>query len=150
MRYVSDGKCVRCGAEKGALLWATQRAEQQRKHSEWAEKNPGRVRELFANWRKANAAKDRADSLRWQHENRSRIRAAIAKRKAALLQRMPAWADPEEIQAIYAKAALMGHGFEVDHIIPLQGVNVSGLHVGCNLQIIPTQQNRAKGNRFAG
>jgi hypothetical protein len=38
-------------------------------------------------------------------------------------------------------------GYEVDHIIPLKGRNVSGLHVLENLQYIPAELNRSKGNR---
>jgi len=75
--------------------------------------------------------------------------------RAAKLQRMPSWltnAQLTEIGAFYALAQelqiLNNAPFEVDHIIPLQGENVSGLHVPWNLQILPQDLNRSKGNRL--
>ena len=43
-----------------------------------------------------------------------------------------------------------GTVWHVDHIIPLQGKIVSGLHVVDNLQVIPGSENSRKGNRFYG
>jgi hypothetical protein len=59
--------------------------------------------------------------------------------------------DPNNVSAIYKLAANMraqGKDVQVDHIIPLNGVNVSGLHVSWNLRIVPSAENRAKGNKF--
>jgi hypothetical protein len=37
---------------------------------------------------------------------------------------------------------------QVDHEIPLQGENISGLHVPWNLQVIPASKNQSKGNKY--
>lgn len=68
-----------------------------------------------------------------------------ARRKAAKLQRTPKWADLNKIKEIYSNCPL---GHHVDHIIPLQGDTVSGLHVENNLQYLLPKDNLSKGNKF--
>ena len=64
----------------------------------------------------------------------------VAKRK-----QMPAWADEQKIKDIYANRP---DGYHVDHIVPLQGALVCGLHVENNLQYLPAKQNISKSNSF--
>jgi hypothetical protein len=78
------------------------------------------------------------------------------KRLTGKLQRTPIWNTEEDmwmIEQAYELAALrtkmFGFVWHVDHIIPLQGKLVSGLHVPTNLQVVPALHNLAKGNRFA-
>lgn len=77
------------------------------------------------------------------------------KRKAAKLQRIPCWLTADEfwmIEQAYEICALRtkmtGIEWHVDHVIPLQGKLVSGLHTPYNLQVIPAVINTAKGNKF--
>ena len=77
------------------------------------------------------------------------VRTAItAKRRAKLLQATPAWADFEAIKSFYACAKTMETPHEVDHIVPLQGKNVCGLHWEKNLQVIPKTENRKKSSKL--
>ena len=69
-------------------------------------------------------------------------------RDAALKVRTPTWANREAIDAIYAEAQRMN--MTVDHIVPLRGKTVSGLHVEYNLQLLTHGENARKGNRFYG
>ena len=73
-------------------------------------------------------------------------------RRAAKLQQTPSWANDQLIAAYYKEAKrleeLTGIQFHVDHIIPLQGELVSGLHVETNLQLLPAHENLGKSNRF--
>lgn len=79
-------------------------------------------------------------------------RAILARYRAAMLQAMPSWADREQIKEVYKIADVLagecGETLHVDHIIPLQGKNVSGLHVPWNLQVLTAFHNRSKGNRL--
>ena len=67
------------------------------------------------------------------------------KRIAAQLQRTPKWADLKAIKQFYLNCP---KGYEVDHIIPLQGVNVSGFHVVSNLQYLTPIENNRKSNKY--
>ena len=79
-------------------------------------------------------------------KGKTTMNAINAKRRAAKLQRTPAWADLEAIRQFYAGCP---KGYEVDHIVPLQGVNVSGLHVLNNLQYLTKSENSSTGNGYA-
>lgn len=79
------------------------------------------------------------------------LRAKRARRRCAQLSRTPKWLtaqDKKAIKAIYdeavAKTTATGTLYHVDHIIPLQGKLVSGLHVPSNLQIITAEENLKK------
>jgi hypothetical protein len=80
------------------------------------------------------------------------IRFHAARRRVVKLQRTPPWADQDKILAIYRQARAMtdatGVVHHVDHVYPLQGELVSGLHVHTNLQVLPWRENVSKGNRF--
>lgn len=64
----------------------------------------------------------------------------------AVKQQTPPWAKPEKIRAWYVLAR--AQRLTVDHIIPLKGQLVSGLHVENNLQLLTKSQNSRKGNRI--
>lgn len=65
----------------------------------------------------------------------------------------PSWADRSAIASMYRKARSItkqtGIRHEVDHVIPLRGKSVSGLHVHSNMQVIPATENRRKLNSFS-
>lgn len=107
------------------------------------------------------AAERKAEELRQQieaeyqaqrHERRAAlVRHHAAKRRAAQLQRTPAWADTAAILEVYQRAReltmVTGVMHHVDHHIPLQGRLVSGLHVAENLRVVTWIENITKGNR---
>lgn len=82
--------------------------------------------------------------------------AKYAKRRALKLQATPKWLTTkhfEQIKDIYKQAKeletiFFNRKFHVDHIVPLQGKNVCGLHVPWNLQILTAEENLSKGNRY--
>ena len=68
-------------------------------------------------------------------------------RDATQRQATPSWANLNKIRLIYLKCP---RNMEVDHIIPLKGKNVCGLHVDYNLQYLTKSENSRKGNRCGG
>lgn len=70
-----------------------------------------------------------------------------AMRRARRLQATPKWLTKEhkeQIKAIYKDCP---NGHHVDHIMPLKGKEVSGLHVPWNLQYLPGIVNKMKSNK---
>ena len=102
------------------------------------------------------ALKDKiAEQSRLWRINNPHLNAKKAnKRRAAKLQRTPVWLSDDDcwmIEQAYELAAtrtkLFGFSWHVDHVIPLQGKTVSGLHVPTNLQVIPGKENLMKHNK---
>lgn len=68
-----------------------------------------------------------------------------AKRRAEERQAIPPWANLNKIKGIYDNCPL---GYHVDHIFPLNGENICGLHVETNLQYLLAEDNMRKGNKM--
>tara|TARA_R110000868_G_scaffold215154_1_gene465247 strand:- start:550 stop:1185 length:636 start_codon:yes stop_codon:yes gene_type:complete len=106
-------------------------------------------------WREQNRDASRRASKNWALNNQDKVIANIAKRRAAKMQRTPNWLTEEhrkQIEDIYREAKMRevetGIRHHVDHIIPLQGKLVSGLHVPNNLCVIPATENIRKRNHY--
>ena len=69
------------------------------------------------------------------------------KHKLFILDRTPNWADLRKIKQIYKNCP---EGMHVDHIVPLHGKLVSGLHVEYNLQYLSAEDNMSKSNKYCG
>lgn len=85
-------------------------------------------------------------------EHRAKSAHLTAKRRYSKRLATPWWADLEEIQKVYALCAKVtkktGIAMAVDHIIPISGKNVCGLHVHWNLRIISKSANSVKNNKL--
>jgi hypothetical protein len=94
----------------------------------------------------------KASAKHYRQENREKVRAWNGSRRAALRNACPAWADKKAIAAKYREAVSMeretGIAHHVDHIIPLAGARVCGLHVAENLAVIPAGDNLRKGVKY--
>ena len=91
---------------------------------------------------------DRREYYRQRYSDNKKVRAhMIAKaalRRAKKLQATPKWANIDSIKEIYQNCP---DGYHVDHVIPLQGENVTGLHVEYNLQYLLAIDNFRKSNK---
>lgn len=85
-------------------------------------------------------------------KNKPAYIASSRARKKRLVARTPVWSDIGACEAFYSMAMratrCTGIRFEVDHIVPLKGERVSGLHVPGNLRILSKLENMRKKNRF--
>lgn len=157
--------CVDCKAFKAEYRKQNSRtqyaAEWQRNNKDkvaqyqktWLTANSKKRRAIEAAWKRKNPEKVAAYSAKagakWASENKGKRLASVRARQIAQRHRTPVWADLGRIAEIYQLAAQKtketGVPHEVDHVLPLQGEYVSGLHVHTNLQVLSRSANRSKG-----
>lgn len=93
-----------------------------------------------------------ANSKAYYEQNRANYLEYYYARQERTKQATPPWCDRSAIRAIFAKAKQMtqktGIQHDVDHIVPLRGKTVSGLHVPENLRVIPSAENKRKAAKF--
>jgi len=119
--------------------------------AEYSSANKGKNLE----YRLANKARYIEYQKNYLISNRDKINAKTAKRRALKLKATPSWltkTDFDQIAELYTCAQMFklytGQEYHVDHIVPLQGKNVCGLHVPWNLQVIPAKENVTKSNKL--
>jgi hypothetical protein len=149
-RYTSSSRCRACVEETYSTdeHKAYHRANQNR----YREVDRTSYREADTRYREANREKRREkDRLYYQANRGKRIASANARIKH-ICAATPKWADRAAILALYEMAASLtettGEPYEVDHIIPLQGRHVCGLHVPENLRVVHRDVNRQKSAKF--
>jgi 5-methylcytosine-specific restriction endonuclease McrA len=113
--------------------------------------------EYKRNYKIKNKDKIRLVDINWRSLNQEKVNANRMKYIATQLQATPPWLTKEQLkqmQEVYKKALelykLDGVKRHVDHIIPLKGKTVSGLHVPWNLQILTATENMQKSNKLIG
>jgi len=139
---------VKAWREANPDKWAAQ-------SKRYAQKHPEKIVEKTTRWVSNNPEYAAKVSKRSRIKHADRVLANKAKYRADKIQRTPKWVDSEElwiIKEIYklaiARTKLHGFSWHVDHIIPLNGKTVSGLHVANNLQVIPGELNLLKNNKY--
>lgn len=117
--------------------------------------NPTPIKEKAALWQKTHKKAVKAKNSRWKRNNLDKVAAQASKRRSSRINAQPPWLNRQqikEIQWFYATAKelswLSEEPLQVDHIVPLLGKAVCGLHVPWNLQILPKSANLKKGNRL--
>lgn len=121
---------------------------------QWRANNPEHGHDYY----ERNKEKILLYSKQYRKKNAGKVNSWTCRRQLALINRTPKWltdAQLKEIEWYYVTAKELQWLSDptdiltVDHIIPLQGKNVSGLHVPWNLQILPMTDNSKKGRKNA-
>ena len=91
----------------------------------------------------------------WRQRNKDKANALYAHRRASKKNATPPWltkTDKEEIAELFTVCQMFkvytGQSYHVDHIAPLTNSFVCGLHILCNLRVIPAFDNLSKNNKF--
>lgn len=108
---------------------------------------------LNKKWREENRERKREINLSWKKRCSGKVNSHTAARRASKHNATPEWLTEEqksEIEQTYWLArdlrSVTGEDYHVDHIVPLKGKDVCGLHVPWNLQVLPSDLNYLKGN----
>lgn len=156
-QYLANGKRYREeNKEAIAARLKGRRLANPKKFKEWADRDYTKNRDAYirraTEWIKANPEKNKAFRKKCPSSSPLMNRIRAAKRRGVKKCATPQWFDDALVEAVYTEAerlsAETGIPHEVDHVVPLQGRMVSGLHVADNLQIITREENRKKSNAW--
>ena len=156
--------------EKAAEYYLANKEKIKQKSLLYYENNKEQCIERNRSYRKENSEKIYLTQKIWANENKEKLNKSRKiyyeknhekwliygqNHRISKIKRVPSWLSDDDkwmIQEIYhlakLRTSLTGVKWEVDHIIPLQGKNVSGLHVPTNLRVITQRENRSKWNLF--
>ena len=129
------------------------------RNKEYREQNREKIlernKEYSKEYYEQNKEKITKQLKEYRNQNKDKRNALTAKRRARKLQARPQWLTPEhfeEITEFYTICKMFqiytGLTYHVDHIVPLQGKTVCGLHVPWNLQILEASENISKKNKL--
>lgn len=140
-------KCKTC-ASKANKAWYTTHDDVKKEASREYRTKPevkAASKQYQQAYNEANRDRKNAAGSAYAKRHPGKRTALVMKRYVAKLQRTAPWADLAEIALFYENCP---KGYHVDHIVPLRGELVSGLHVIENLQYLPASENCSKGNVF--
>lgn len=118
----------------------------------WRSNNPEKMSDINRAYYENHAEERREQARAYRSENPHVTAEMNLRYRTRMAKCKPSWADDDKIAEIYRAAKALNEAFgtdyQVDHIIPIFGKNVCGLHIESNLQIITADANRRKSNKF--
>lgn len=173
-RYVSTGKCTDCRSAVKKTYYRNNTEKVLSAAKVYKAGNPHKVyryynpeqraayylanRDRILEWtrnRDPQIARDRVK--KWRKDNPGKVAAQKRARELAKTGATPKWLTKEhkaQIATIYLQAQILteatGVPYHVDHIIPINGENVCGLHVPWNLRVLKGEENLKKSNKVEG
>jgi hypothetical protein len=130
-----------------SVKWAKEHPKENVLHVvKWAKENPEKRKKIVNRWAKNNRQKCRDSGKRYRTNNPGKVRLRNLRSKTNRNLRIPNFGQ-ETILEFYNNCPV---GMVVDHILPLCGRKISGLHVIWNLQYLTSVENSIKNNKFDG
>lgn len=150
-----SARCKSCDKEYKKEYYEINKSIINEKTSVYYKNNSSRIKKQMKEYARINKAILKNYKRKWKKDNVDKVRFTNAKRRAEKLNATPKWLTKDqlkEIANIYKRAKELekttGLKYHVDHIVPLKGKNVCGLHTPWNLQILTAEENIKKGNRL--
>jgi hypothetical protein len=149
--------CKSCEKARQSERYLENRDEVLDRTKAYGKANRHVTRKASKNYYSKNREASIQRKLDWCKQNPEKAAASAANYRANKRQATPVWLTEdhrEEILRVYEHSKecrmLTGDEYHVDHIVPLAGENVCGLHVPWNLQVLPSDINIAKSNKYHG
>ena len=130
------------------IYYQKNKAKWQVYKDKWVSENPEINRASKLKYNDANKAKRAAYNKQWAQSNAGKVTAYARAYQLAKVNAAPKWLSDEDHKAIEEFYANRPEGYHVDHIVPLKGKTVCGLHVYWNLQYLPAVENIKKSNKL--
>jgi len=148
-------RCKTCRAEDNRIWHEKNKLRSLQNSRDWKKRNPEKVTEQSRKWIANNGNRHKLNNKNWKEKNKSANCAISSRYRANKIKATPLWLSAihkAQIQEFYdiaaARTVQTGVKYHVDHIHPLCGRTVSGLHVPWNMQIITAKENFSKKNKM--
>jgi len=165
----SDNECMECVREHNKEYYRKNKKKERRRKKKWERKNKKKIRHYTKTYydihkdqiakatkkweerhptyrlKQSRSKKIKIAAKRWKKTHKGIVQAIGIKSQTNRQLRVVAWTDWNKVIKVYKNKP---KGKAVDHVIPLCGKKVAGLHVSWNLQYLTKLQNGKKGNRI--